>query len=151
MKHARNTEADVDDMMMNQAPHILVVDEHRDIREPLAAFLKKQGMRVTTASNAAVAREVLAKGAIDLIVLDIMMPGEDGVSLCAYVREATDIPMIFLTAMAETVDRIVGTQFATAAGPTLPSIHVKTASSSRSTTMAPELRTANLRPYSSRL
>lgn len=95
-------------MVMNHAPHILVVDDHRDIREPLAAFLKKQGMRVTAASDAAVAREVLAKGAIDLIVLDIMMPGEDGLSLCAYVREAMDTPMIFLTAMAETVDRIVG-------------------------------------------
>ncbi|MCV3243443.1 response regulator [Mesorhizobium sp. ZC-5] len=93
---------------MDPVPHILVVDDHRDIREPLAAFLKKQEMRVTTASNAAVAREVLAKGAIDLIVLDIMMPGEDGLSLCAYVREAMDTPMILLTARAETIDRIVG-------------------------------------------
>lgn len=93
---------------MSFVPHILVVDDHRDIREPLAAFLKKQEMRVTTASNAAVAREILAKGAIDLIVLDIMMPGEDGLSLCAYVSEALDTPIILLTAMAETIDRIVG-------------------------------------------
>ncbi|MCW0002001.1 response regulator [Pararhizobium sp. YC-54] len=93
---------------MSLVPHILVVDDHRDIREPLATFLKKQEMRVTTASNAAVAREILAKGAIDLIVLDIMMPGEDGLSLCAYVREAMDTPMILLTARAETIDRIVG-------------------------------------------
>lgn len=93
---------------MSFVPHILVVDDHRDIREPLAVFLKKQQMRVTTASNAAAAREVLAKGAIDLIVLDIMMPGEDGLSLCAHVRETTDTPIILLTAMAETIDRIVG-------------------------------------------
>ncbi|WP_429130690.1 response regulator [Ensifer sp. 4252] len=93
---------------MSFVPHILVVDDHRDIREPLAAFLKKQEMRVTTANNAAAARDILARGAIDLIVLDIMMPGEDGLSLCAYVRQAMDTPMILLTARAETIDRIVG-------------------------------------------
>jgi two-component system, OmpR family, response regulator len=89
-------------------PHILVVDDHRDIREPLAAYLRKHGMRVSQAADAAATRASLAKQAIDLIVLDIMMPGEDGLSLCRYVREAHDIPVILLTAMADETDRIVG-------------------------------------------
>ncbi len=89
-------------------PHILVVDDHRDIREPLAAYLRKHGMRVSQAADAAATRASLVKQAIDLIVLDIMMPGEDGLSLCRYVREAHDIPVILLTAMADETDRIVG-------------------------------------------
>jgi two-component system OmpR family response regulator len=89
-------------------PHILVVDDHREIREALSSYLRKHGMRVSQAANAAAAREAVAKQAIDLIVLDIMMPGEDGLSLCRYVREAHDTPIILLTAMAEDTDRIVG-------------------------------------------
>ena len=89
-------------------PHILVVDDHRDIREPLAAYLRKHGMRVSQAADAAAARASLAKQAIDLIVLDIMMPGEDGLSLCRHVRETHDIPVILLTAMTDETDRIVG-------------------------------------------
>jgi two-component system OmpR family response regulator len=92
---------------MNE-PHILVVDDHRDIREPLAAYLRKHGMRVSQSADAAAARASLAKHAIDLIVLDIMMPGEDGLSLCRHVREAYDTPVILLTAMADETDRIVG-------------------------------------------
>jgi two-component system, OmpR family, response regulator len=89
-------------------PHILVVDDHREIRAPLSSYLRKHGMRVSQAANAAAAREAVVKQAIDLIVLDIMMPGEDGLSLCRYVREAHDTPIILLTAMAEDTDRIVG-------------------------------------------
>ena len=89
-------------------PHILVVDDHREIREALSSYLRKHGMRVSQAANAAAAREAIVKQAIDLIVLDIMMPGEDGLSLCRYVREAHDTPIILLTAMAEDTDRIVG-------------------------------------------
>jgi two-component system OmpR family response regulator len=89
-------------------PHILVVDDHRDIREPLAAFLLKHGLRVSLAADAAAARTTLARHAIDLIVLDIMMPGEDGLSLCRHVREAHDTPVILLTAMTDDTDRIVG-------------------------------------------
>jgi two-component system, OmpR family, response regulator len=92
---------------MNE-PHILVVDDHRDVREPLAAYLRKHGMRVSQAADANAARDSLAKQAIDLIVLDIMMPGEDGLSLCRHVREAHDTPVILLTAMADETDRIVG-------------------------------------------
>ena len=89
-------------------PHILVVDDERDIREPLAAYLSRNGFRVTKAENAAAARQVLASYAIDLILLDIMMPGEDGISLCGYVRATTGTPVILLTAKAEETDRIVG-------------------------------------------
>lgn len=88
--------------------HILVVDDHRDIREPLAAYLKKHALRVSVAADAAAARRALTQEAIDLIVLDIMMPGEDGISLCRHVRETYDTPIILLTALGEDTDRIVG-------------------------------------------
>jgi two-component system OmpR family response regulator len=94
---------------MSQArPHILVVDDERSIREPLAAFLERNGFRVTQAANAEEARTDLAAYAIDLVVLDIMMPGEDGLSLCRYVRANGETPAILLTAMTEDTDRIVG-------------------------------------------
>ena len=93
---------------MEAIPHILVVDDHRDIRDPLAAYLQKNGYRSSTAASAAEAREVILRHGINLIVLDIMMPGEDGLSLCRYLRENTNIPVILLTARAEEADRIVG-------------------------------------------
>jgi two-component system OmpR family response regulator len=89
-------------------PHILVVDDERDIRDPLAAYLGKNGLRVTKAENAAAARQILAAHAIDLILLDIMMPGEDGLSLAGFVRATSRIPVILLTAKAEDMDRIIG-------------------------------------------
>ncbi|MCJ2082668.1 response regulator [Methylobacterium sp. J-090] len=88
--------------------HVLVVDDHRDIRDPLAAYLKRHDLRVSVAAEAASARPILAAGAIDLVVLDVMMPGEDGLSLCRHIREAYDTPVILLTALAERTDRIVG-------------------------------------------
>lgn len=93
---------------MTDGEHILVVDDHPDIRESLARYLKEHGYRVTTADRAASARDVLEASAIDLVVLDIMMPGEDGLSLCRHLRETTALPIILLTAMAEDTDRIVG-------------------------------------------
>ncbi|MDP4004560.1 response regulator [Methylobacterium sp. NEAU K] len=88
--------------------HVLVVDDHRDIRDPLAAYLRRHDLRVSVAADAAAARAALAHGAIDLIILDVMMPGEDGLSLCRHIREVHDTPVILLTAMAEQTDRIVG-------------------------------------------
>ena len=88
--------------------HILVVDDHKDIRDPLAAYLQKNGYRSSTASRASEAREIIQRHGIDLIVLDIMMPGEDGLSLCRYLRENTKIPVILLTARADEADRIIG-------------------------------------------
>jgi DNA-binding response OmpR family regulator len=89
-------------------PHILVVDDERDIRDPLGAYLAKNGYRVTKAENAAAARQVLAAHAIDLILLDVMMPGEDGLALTGFVRATSGTPVILLTAKAEETDRIVG-------------------------------------------
>ncbi len=89
-------------------PHILVVDDHRDIRDPLAKYLRKNGFRVSAAEDGAATRRVLKAAAIDLVVLDVMMPGEDGLSLCRHLRETTSIPVILLTALADETDRIVG-------------------------------------------
>ena len=89
-------------------PHILLVDDERDIRDPLAVYLGRNAMRVTKADGAAAARQVLAAHAIDLVLLDIMMPGEDGLSLAGFIRATTNIPVILLTAKAEETDRIVG-------------------------------------------
>jgi DNA-binding response OmpR family regulator len=98
---------------MTDQPHLLVVDDERDIRDPLAAFLGKNGFRVTKADGAAAAREILAVHAIDLVLLDIMMPGEDGLSLARFVTATTEIPVILLTARAEEMDRIVGLEMGT--------------------------------------
>ncbi|MDX1400447.1 MAG: response regulator [Kiloniellales bacterium] len=93
--------------MDNQA-HILVVDDHRDIREPLAKFLGKHGFRTSQAESALAARRLMKTAAIDLVVLDVMMPGEDGLSLCRSIREEGNLPVILLTAVSEETDRIVG-------------------------------------------
>jgi two-component system OmpR family response regulator len=94
--------------MEEPAPHILVVDDHRDIRETLARYLAKHGFRASVADGAASARRQLAASAVDLVVLDVMMPGEDGLALCRHLREAGEVPVILLTAMAEDTDRVVG-------------------------------------------
>ncbi|WP_448657574.1 response regulator [Sphingomonas sp. CJ99] len=88
--------------------HILLVDDERSIREPLAQFLTKQGFRVTQAGDAEGARARLNAYDIDLAILDIMMPGEDGLSLCRHIRATSDTPVILLTAKSEETDRIVG-------------------------------------------
>ena len=93
---------------MESTHHILVVDDHKEIRDLLGRFLVKHGMRVTTAADAAEARRHLKTGAFDLIVLDIMMPGEDGLSLCKYLSETGSPPVILLTAVAEETDTIIG-------------------------------------------
>jgi two-component system, OmpR family, response regulator len=94
--------------MQEEAFHILVVDDQRDIRDPLSAYLKKHGFRVTSTPDARTAREALLRSSIDLIVLDIMMPGEDGLALCRDVQATSRVPVIFLTAMADAGDRICG-------------------------------------------
>lgn len=93
---------------MTDAPHLLLVDDERSIREPLAQYLTKQGFRVTQVGDAEAARTRLGAYAIDLVVLDIMMPGEDGLSLCRHIRETSEVPVILLTARTEETDRIVG-------------------------------------------
>ena len=93
---------------MEPTSHVLVVDDHREIREPLARYLEKHGLRVTIADKSATARRILKSAAVDLVVLDVMMPGEDGLQLCRHLRETTNIPVILLTAMVEETDRVVG-------------------------------------------
>lgn len=94
--------------MSLEDPHILVVDDHREIRDSLVQFLKKNGRRASPAENAEAARAALKEGRFDLVILDIMMPGEDGLSLCRHIREAFATPVILLSARAEEIDRIVG-------------------------------------------
>ncbi len=94
--------------IMEPVPHIAVVDDHQEIRELLARYLGQHGYRVTTAEDAASFRKLLDQEKFDLVVLDIMMPGEDGLSLCRDLRITSRMPLVFLTAMAEDTDRIVG-------------------------------------------
>ncbi len=93
---------------MEPNPHIAVVDDHQEIRELVARYLDQHGYRVTVAESAAAFRKLLGTETFDLVVLDIMMPGEDGLSLCRELRTTSKLPVIFLTAMAEDTDRIVG-------------------------------------------
>jgi two-component system OmpR family response regulator len=94
--------------MDNEQPHILVVDDDKDIREPLARYMSRHGLRTSTAANAQEMDKLLARGQIDLVVLDIMMPGEDGLSICRRLQSSSQIPTILLTALVEQTDRIVG-------------------------------------------
>jgi two-component system OmpR family response regulator len=93
---------------MEASAHLLIVDDHREIRDLLGRYLAKQGYRTSMAESAAAARRILQTAAIDLVVLDIMMPGEDGLSLCRSLREAGNVPTILLTAVADETDRVVG-------------------------------------------
>ncbi|MEQ9491854.1 MAG: response regulator [Alphaproteobacteria bacterium] len=93
---------------METSPCILIVDDNREIRDLLARYLEKNGMRTRTAEDARAARRQIKDWSIDLMVLDIMMPGEDGLALCRQVRTDGKLPIIFLTAMDEETDRIVG-------------------------------------------
>lgn len=87
---------------------ILLVDDEEALRQPLADYLSRQGFAVTEAASAAEARSRLRGDAPDLVLLDIMMPGEDGLSLCRHLAETRAIPVILLTARGEATDRIVG-------------------------------------------
>ena len=95
---------------METTDHILIVDDDREIRELLAAYLQKNGMRATTAANGRQMRSALEENQIDLIVLDLMMPGEDGLTLCRELRAGRwrAVPVLMLTARDEEADRIVG-------------------------------------------
>lgn len=88
--------------------HLLVVDDDRDIRQLLADYLERQGYRVSSAANGGEMWRVLDTVSVDLVVLDIMMPGDDGLTLCRAIRARSALPVIMLTARGEPVDRIVG-------------------------------------------
>jgi two-component system OmpR family response regulator len=93
---------------MSKGAHILVVDDDHDIRTLLAQYLEKNGLRVSVARDGKEMRRVLDRVRVDLIVLDVMMPGDDGLKLCRKVRASSQVPIIMLTARAEDVDRILG-------------------------------------------
>jgi len=93
---------------MTDSPHILVVDDHREIRDALARYLEKNGMRVTVAADARAMDAARKAGRFELIVLDVMMPGEDGLSVCRRLRAEGEVPILMLTALGEETDRIVG-------------------------------------------
>lgn len=87
---------------------LLLVDDEATLREPLADYLSRQGFSVRQAEDAARARSSMLEERPDLVLLDIMMPGEDGLSLCRHLADAREIPVILLTARSEAMDRIVG-------------------------------------------
>ncbi|ASK87534.1 response regulator [Sphingorhabdus sp. SMR4y] len=93
---------------MTNKIHILLVDDEVSLREPLAEYLIKQGYKVQQAADASIARSLLNAYDFDIILLDIMMPGEDGLSLCRHVTDKTDIPVIFISAKTEETERIIG-------------------------------------------
>jgi len=95
---------------MENTDHVLIVDDDRGIRELIAAYLEKNGMRVSLAANGRQMRAALEQGAPDLIVLDLMLPGEDGLVLCRELRASKfrAVPVLMLTARDEEADRIVG-------------------------------------------
>jgi len=93
---------------MEPADHILVVDDDAEIRTLLGTYLQKNGYRASVAADGQAMWAALAKSAVDLIVLDVMMPGDDGLTLCRKLRADSDTPVIMLTARGEETDRIVG-------------------------------------------
>lgn len=93
---------------MERARHILIVDDDAEIREMLHDFLVKNGFRVSTAEDGREMTRILSQWQLDLVVLDILLPGQDGTSLCRDLRTHSTLPVIMLTAMGSEVDRIVG-------------------------------------------
>ncbi len=92
---------------MERARHLLVVDDDREIQALLHDFLVKHGFRVSTAGDGRDVRRQMAQWTIDLVILDLMLPGESGVELCRALRAESDVPIIMLTAVAEEAERII--------------------------------------------
>lgn len=93
---------------MRQTPSLLVVDDDREIRELLSKLLAQRGFKVTAVRDEQEMRRALESGRIDLVILDIMLTGKDGLSICRELRASQSIPIIMLTARGEAVDRVVG-------------------------------------------
>ncbi len=92
----------------DDAAHVLVVDDDRRLRDLLSTYLSKHGHRVTAAASAGEARGFLESLAFDVIVLDVMMPGEDGFAFAASLRLRSEVPIVMLTARSEAADRVRG-------------------------------------------
>jgi len=93
---------------MNDTAHILIVDDQKDICELVQDYLSGEGYRVSTANDGPGMRRVMAQHAIDLVILDLMLPGEDGLTLARALRNESGVGIIILTGRGETVDRIIG-------------------------------------------
>jgi len=93
---------------MNDLTEILVVDDDREIARLVTEFLVQHGFNVTAVNEGRSARQALTERQFDIVLLDLMLPGEDGLSLCRFLRETTSLPIIMLTAMDSETDRVVG-------------------------------------------
>src|SRR5579859_3227397 len=93
---------------MESSSHVLLVEDDAEIRELLAAFLRRNGMRVSVASDGREMDQLLSVSAVDILILDVMLPDEDGLSVCRRVRAGGGMPIIMLTARGQEVDRIIG-------------------------------------------
>jgi two-component system, OmpR family, response regulator len=89
-------------------PHLLIVDDDKELCSLLSKFLSQHGYRVSLAHNGGGMMSALANSRIDLVILDLMLPGEDGLMLCRRLRETSTMPIVMLTAMGDEVDRIIG-------------------------------------------
>ncbi len=96
------------DPLPDDAPHVLVVDDDERIRNLLSRYLTTNGFRVTPAADAAIARAAMSGLQFDIVILDVMMPGENGLDLARYLKSQSDVPICMLTAQSETEHRIVG-------------------------------------------
>ncbi|MDW6005122.1 response regulator [Vibrio mangrovi] len=93
---------------MERSYHILVVDDHSEIRDLLKRFLLQHGLQVSVAADGTEMAKLMNHSHFDLIILDLMLPGKDGITLCKEIRAESDIPIIMLTALGEEIDKIVG-------------------------------------------
>lgn len=93
---------------MTTTPHILIVDDHREIRDLVGRALTREGFRISAAADGKAMRKVMADSRIDLILLDLMLPGENGLTLCRELRAQSNIPIIMVTAKGEEIDKVIG-------------------------------------------
>jgi two-component system OmpR family response regulator len=93
---------------MNDTPHILIVDDQKEICEVVQEYLSGEGYRVSAANDGTGMRRIMAQHPTDLVILDLMLPGEDGLTLARSLRDESDVGIIILTGRGETVDRIIG-------------------------------------------
>jgi two-component system OmpR family response regulator len=97
-----------EELYMERTPHCLIVEDDREISDLVGRFLTKHNFRVSVAANGRAMDRVIAESRIDIIILDIMLPGADGLSLCRRLRAESTIPIIMLTALGDEMDRILG-------------------------------------------
>lgn len=90
------------------APHIVVTDDEQDVRETVQEYLSMQGLRVSAADGGPALRRIMAEQKVDLVLLDVRMPGEDGLSIARQLRATSTVGIVMLTAVGETIDRVVG-------------------------------------------